>query len=41
MLELSEEVARLKKELKLLQARSQGGGNEGEPLPADERPPHY
>jgi uncharacterized coiled-coil protein SlyX len=41
MLELSETLARLRQELKLLQARAQSGGSEGEPLPTDEKPPHY
>lgn len=39
MLELAEEVARLKAELALLRTRETSGG--GAPEPADERPPHY
>ncbi|WP_438480956.1 SlyX family protein [Oleiharenicola lentus] len=41
MLALSEEVSRLRKEVKLLQARAQTGGGEGESFPTDEKPPHY
>lgn len=42
MLALGEEVTRLRKEVKLLQARAQTGGpGEGDALPQDERPPHY
>lgn len=44
MLELGDEVARLRKELKTLQTRTQGGGSgggDGDPLNVDERPPHY
>ena len=39
MLELAEELARLKAELGVLRARETSGG--GTPEPADERPPHY
>lgn len=39
MLELTEEVARLKAELGVLRARETSGG--GTPGPTDERPPHY
>ncbi len=41
MLELSEEVARLKHELRLLRAQQAGATPAGETEPADERPPHY
>ena len=39
MLELGEELARLKQELALLRARESAGASP--PEPADERPPHY
>lgn len=39
MLELAEEVARLKAELGGLRARDTSGG--AAPEPTDERPPHY
>jgi uncharacterized coiled-coil protein SlyX len=39
MLELAEEVARLKAELGALRARETSGG--GTPEPTDEKPPHY
>ncbi len=39
MLELAEEVARLKAELGALRARETSGGGASEPT--DERPPHY
>jgi SlyX protein len=40
MLELSEEVAKLRKEIGRLRAQvTSGAGADGEP--ADERPPHY
>jgi len=42
MLELAEELARLKQELVLLRAQSGGSpGAGGDEAPADERPPHY
>jgi len=40
MLELSEDLARLRAELIALRARGEAGGT-GELLPGDERPPHY
>lgn len=39
MLELADEVARLKAELAALRARDSSGGSA--PEPTDERPPHY
>jgi uncharacterized coiled-coil protein SlyX len=39
MLELADEVAKLRKEIAVLRARATGGTESGE-LP-DERPPHY
>lgn len=39
MLGLSEELAKLRKEVAALRARATGGTEGGEP--ADERPPHY
>ncbi len=39
MLELAEEVARLKSELAALRTRDSSGGTA--PEPTDERPPHY
>lgn len=39
MLELAEELARLKAELAVLRARDPSGP--GSPEPTDERPPHY
>lgn len=39
MLELADEVAKLRKEIAVLRARAPGGADAGE-LP-DERPPHY
>jgi uncharacterized coiled-coil protein SlyX len=39
MLELADEVAKLRKEIAVLRARAPGGSETGE-LP-DERPPHY
>lgn len=42
MLELSEDVMRLRRELKALQARTQNASSgESDPLNVDERPPHY
>jgi SlyX protein len=42
VLELSEEVTRLRRELKALQTRTQNtSSGEGDPLNVDERPPHY
>jgi SlyX protein len=40
MLELADDIARLRRELKALRERG-GGGAGGEPLEGDERPPHY
>ena len=40
MLELSDELARLRAELLALRTRGEAGGS-GEPLSGDERPPHY
>jgi len=39
MLELGEELARLKQELAVLRARDSSGSSS--PEPAEERPPHY
>jgi SlyX protein len=39
MLELSDQLARLRVEVEALRARAAGGTEDGEP--ADERPPHY
>lgn len=42
MLELADDLARLRKELKLLAGRISGGSGESEEdLPEQERPPHY
>lgn len=43
MLEMADDIARLRRELKTLRERAGGGGaaeGEGETMP-DERPPHY
>ena len=40
ILELGDDVARLKRELRRLMDRV-GGAQENAPLPEDERPPHY
>ncbi len=40
MLELAEELARLRRELVALRSRSEAGGP-GDLLAGDERPPHY
>jgi uncharacterized coiled-coil protein SlyX len=39
MLELADEVAKLRKEIVVLRTRAAGGSETGEP--PDERPPHY
>ncbi|MEY4940645.1 MAG: hypothetical protein RIQ93_2380 [Verrucomicrobiota bacterium] len=42
MLEMRDEIARLRREVKALRDRSSSGGSErGNEDPADERPPHY
>ena len=42
MLELADDLARLRRELKALRERTAGGaGGEGEETATDERPPHY
>lgn len=43
MLEFSEELSRIKRELKLLTNRPAGseGGDNADPFAQDERPPHY
>ncbi|HYP15872.1 MAG TPA: SlyX family protein [Opitutus sp.] len=42
MLELADDLMRLRRELKLLAARVAGSGSPGaDPHTADERPPHY
>ena len=40
MLELAEDLARLRAEMLALRARGEAAAS-GEPLPHDERPPHY
>ncbi len=41
MLELTDELARLRAELALLRARTDAGGGGDDAAPRDERPPHY
>ena len=43
MLELGDELARLRREMKALRGRMEEGGSPGGPggEPTDERPPHY
>jgi SlyX protein len=41
MLEMADDIARLRKELFKLRERAMTGSPEGQAEPADERPPHY
>jgi uncharacterized coiled-coil protein SlyX len=41
MMELGEEITRLKKELAILRGQMSTSPGGGEDLPKDERPPHY
>lgn len=43
MLEMADDIARLRRELKAQRERTESSGGEGGPGggPADERPPHY
>ena len=41
MLELGDEVARLREEMKALRDRLAGLGEGSDPIAPDERPPHY
>ena len=41
MLELGDELARLREEMKAVRERLAGLGEGGDPIAPDERPPHY
>jgi SlyX protein len=41
MLELADDLSRLRRELKSLRERIVGGSGDGGAMPAEERPPHY
>ena len=41
ILELSEQLDRLRKDLARMKTEASGAGSAGSEMPADERPPHY